>query len=690
VNACHDPREFAAAAFAEMKRSPAQHLRLALFGVIARVIESCTEGDIGAALEQHPFLADYLQEMQSQVACADDLSRNWRQAVAAWEDEALSRGSRLPLAALRDAGLSELEVELLLAVGLVEEDPRFGDVFEGVQRNERRPTFGVLMAWWRVGDEGQDRVESARRGLLELVRLGLIEVQKSDAPRAEWALTVPHALWDTLRGESPRLPWLKTVAHDELPALEDYVAPDSMRAQCAALASALQADPRQMLLVRGPANNGRKTLLGCVARSLGKSMLVADAGVFEEEPRWRLFGVLCALVDAMPVLHCELAAGETRPLPALPFVTAPLGIATSRLGAWSSADARPVLSVELPLPDFEARLAQWRSALPACSPEELPPLAQAARLTSGNIRRAARAAAGFAALAGHSGVGVSDLQQACRGLQSARLETLATRLPLHDGIDDLCVDEPTREELDALATRCRLREQLAASEGAAGNVGVRALLAGGSGTGKTLAARILAASLGKDLYRVDLAATVSKYLGETEKSLNQAFAAAEELDVVLLLDEGDSLMAGRTDVGSSNDRYANLETNFLLQRIESFDGILIVTSNSAERIDKAFARRMDVVIHFRPPDEWQRYRILGMHLEGQSIEEDLLQEIAARCNLTGAQIRNVVLHARLLSIQSRGPLGVGHLHAALLREYRKIGGHCPLRVPASGAAGALR
>jgi SpoVK/Ycf46/Vps4 family AAA+-type ATPase len=219
---------------------------------------------------------------------------------------------------------------------------------------------------------------------------------------------------------------------------------------------------------------------------------------------------------------------------------------------------------------------------------------------------------------------------------------------------------------------------------------VRALLAGGSGTGKTLAARLLAASLGKDVYRVDLAATVNKYLGETEKNLNQAFAAAEELDVVLLLDEGDALMASRTDVGSANDRYANLETNFLLQRIESFDGILIVTSNAAERIDKAFARRMDVVVNFRLPDERQRYRILGAQLDADSIDDELLQEIASRCNFTGAQIRNFVLHARLLSLKAGSPLGAEHLHAALSREYRKTGGRCPLRLPGAQAGGPIR
>jgi SpoVK/Ycf46/Vps4 family AAA+-type ATPase len=193
--------------------------------------------------------------------------------------------------------------------------------------------------------------------------------------------------------------------------------------------------------------------------------------------------------------------------------------------------------------------------------------------------------------------------------------------------------------------------------------------------------------LEKDIFRVDLAATVNKYIGETEKNLDQAFAAAEELDIVLLIDEGDALMAPRTDVGSSNDRYANLETNFLLQRIEAFSGILVVTSNAADRIDKAFARRMDVVIAFRLPDEIRRYEILRLHLAGEAVDQGLLQEIAYRCVLTGGQLRNVARHAQLLALDAGRPLSGEHVRAALHREYRKTGGHCPLKPPLSGVAG---
>jgi ATPase family associated with various cellular activities (AAA) len=663
--------------FADTPCTPAQHFRLALLGVVAHILEACADGDVATTLERYPFLADY-QEASEGAACQSSASA-WREDLSTWEERA---PIPLPMKSLIDAGMGRLDLELLLATGLVEEDPRFAEIFEREQGHARRPTLGLLLAWWRVGKDGHDRVEGVRRALLGLVCTGLVDVQNPEAPRPDWVLTVPHALWDSLRGDSPHLEWLKHVRFDALTPFEAYVPPRTSDEHYAALPFLMRANPEQVLLVRGPANNGRKTLLGSVAHALGRSMLVASSGVLEDEPRWRLFGVLCVLLDAMPVVNCDLAAGETRVLPALPFVAAPLGVATARHGAWSSADGRPVVTIEVPLPDVGARAHHWRIALPGRAPSEWRPLAEAARLTSGNIKRAATAAAAFAALAGRSTIALADLQQACRGLQSARLETLATRLPVHGEMHDLSVDDSTRQEIEGLAARCRMREQLAASAAAVaqGNVGVRALLAGQSGTGKTLAARLLAASLGKDLYRVDLASTVNKYLGETEKNLNQAFAAAEELDVVLLLDEGDALMANRTDVGSANDRYANLETNFLLQRIESFDGILLVTSNAADRIDKAFARRMDVVINFRAPDEWRRYEILRTHLgDDHDIDDGWLQQVACRCSLGGGQWRNVVGHARLLALQSGCAIGADQLYASLVREYRKSGGHCPLR-----------
>lgn len=669
--------------FDALVHTPAQHFRLVLFGVISRIACHCTAGGMQAALSAHPFLADYEAEIAPHVGGAESPWLAWRERVAEWESRS---DEHLPLRALRTAGLSDLELELMLAAGLIEEDPRFGQVFEpAATGRDRRPSFGGLLAWWRGGDDGVDRAEAVRHSLLALLRHGLLQVLNPEAPRPEWLLAVPHSLWDGLRGDAPSLRWLKHHEHESLCRLEAFVANAEVQARAAALPALLGADADAVLLVRGPLHNGRKTLIGAVAHALGRSLLVAEQAVFDDEANWRLFGLLAVLLNALPAVDCDLTPGETKKLAPLPFAKMPLCIATGPQGAWATGEARAMLTVELPLPDPAQRLLHWKAVLPEHDDAVLRPLAEAARLTSGNVRRVARTAGGLAALAQREQIETDDVQQACRAMQSARLETLATRLPGRGGLHELAVDAPTRDELEALASRCRFRERLAASGGAGqANAGVRALLAGGSGTGKTLAARLLASTLGKDLYRVDLSATVNKYLGETEKNLHHAFSAAEELDAVLLLDEGDALMANRTDIGSSNDRYANLETNFLLQRIESFDGILLVTTNAAERIDKAFSRRMDVVIQFRPPDEWRRYDILRLQLgadgtDPDAVDDDWLQQMACRCTLTGGQLRNVVSHARLLALQQDGVLRTEHLFASLMREYRKTGGTCPLR-----------
>jgi AAA+ superfamily predicted ATPase len=458
---------------------------------------------------------------------------------------------------------------------------------------------------------------------------------------------------------------------------------------CRELPRLLAAQPAQTLIVRGPRQNGRKTLLGAVAHALGKDMLVAGEASLADETRWPLLGALAVILDALPILELDLSPGQNRTLPPLPMVRGPIAVVTGSRGGILTADERAVLTVTLPLPDAACRRLHWQAAAPAQEPAVLDRLAQSMCLASGNIRRAALSASAYARLDGRNAITARDVQLACRGLHSARLETLATRLETRGSLHDLALDDVTRGELETLGARCRHREALAAaaseSEAGAQTSGVRALLAGPSGTGKTLAARLLAADLGKDLYRIDLSATVNKYLGETEKNLDHAFSAAEELDVVLLLDEGDALMSTRTDVGSANDRYANLETNFLLQRIETFNGILLVTTNAAERIDRAFARRMDVVIAFRAPDELRRYEILRLHLGQHCVDDEWLQEMACRCALTGGQLRNVVTHAQLLALRSASALRTGHLQAALLREYRKTGAHCPMKRPGMAA-----
>ena len=666
--------------FSNVPHTAMEHFRLALFGVVAHLIETCVDGDRAAALETYPFLADYVDELATRLGYSDPSSAQWRTALIAWENTVTTK---LPLLALLWVGLSRLELELLLVAGLQEEDPRFSDLFEQATGGERRPTAGLLLAWWRCDEDEQDRADVVRRSIRNLVSAGLLQVLNPDAPRSEWTLIVVPPLWDALRGEPPALPWLRHKTKTDLLPLPDYKAVPSVLAICRQLPQLLSAQAEQMLIVRGPRQNGRKTLLGALAHSLDKDLLIFNASVLDDDKHWRLFGALAVVLDALPVIELALSPGENRTLPPLPLVTSPIAVVMGMHGGIYSDDARTLLTVTLPMPNAELRRLHWQDAAPTQSPAILNNLAQLVILTSGNIHRAARAAMAYAQLDNRNDINSRDVIVACRSLHSARLETLAARLESRGNLDELAVDDITRSELETLVLRCRYREQLAnvSRDGGEQTIGVRALFTGSSGTGKTLAARLLAATLGKDLFRIDLSATVNKYLGETEKNLEQAFSAAEELDVILLLDEGDSLMASRTDVGSSNDRYANLETNFLLQRIESFNGILLVTTNAADRIDKAFARRMEIVIQFRAPDDLRRYQILRLQLGEHNIDDRWLQELACRCVFTGGQLRNIVTHAQLLALQAQQAINAEYLHSALLREYRKTGAHCPLQQP---------
>jgi SpoVK/Ycf46/Vps4 family AAA+-type ATPase len=205
--------------------------------------------------------------------------------------------------------------------------------------------------------------------------------------------------------------------------------------------------------------------------------------------------------------------------------------------------------------------------------------------------------------------------------------------------------------------------------------GVSAIFAGPSGAGKTLAASVVAGELGLALYRVDLARVVSKYIGETERNLEAVFTAAEATNVVLLFDEADALFGRRSDVSDAHDRYANLEVAYLLQRIESYDGIAILSTNLMRNIDEAFARRIDFRVLFPFPGEAERlriWRLLWPQREQLAGDVDLAA-LAAEHDLSGGMIRNAVLAAAHLAAGEGAPVSRRHLEQAVAREYDKLG-----------------
>ncbi len=666
------------------------HFLLHFYAVVARIVAhlylaGADEKERHTYFSQFPFLSGYQQMLHAYtpVGLTSEMeSAWWDMQIVQMEAQTVAH---LPLRALRDeAGLSGDEIRVLIAAGLVEEDIRFGALFAALQEPiiARRPCVGALSWLLGCGDSQPTDVWYAVRTLLDM---GLLLVDNRADPRSEWILRVHTTIWDAVRGHPQSTPMsgITLQSTHDIPTLEEIILPTSIAPRMLNIPLLFTQGQITSLVLRGMTGCGRRTLLSSIARTLHRKVLLWEGGTPADES-WRLLGPLATLTGAMPILRCDPGPGETLDVPMLQGYQGPVGITLGRSGGLRGPLLTRTLSLNIPPPDKEARLRFWQATQVPVDAEASEEIANHFLLTGGHIVKAAALAHTYAILDGRSALTVADVQQAARALNRQVLETLATAMEQTNGWSDLVVGVAISRELLLLETRCRSREALRENTGPALshslNRGVRVLFSGPSGTGKTLAARALAAALQMDLYRVDLAAVINKYIGETERNLNQVLSRAEELDVVLLLDEGDALMTNRTEVRNANDRYANLETNYLLQRLENYEGIVVITTNAGNRIDAAFSRRLDVIIDFAPPEGAERLLIWHSHLpQTHNISQSLLEEVAGRCALTGGQIRNAALHTALLALNESGIVQNEHLEMAVQREYRKAGAACPLR-----------
>ncbi len=354
------------------------------------------------------------------------------------------------------------------------------------------------------------------------------------------------------------------------------------------------------------------------------------------------------------------------------------------------------LVLDAPVPGLEQRVGAWASSLDGSAPpgSELEEAVATFRLAPEQARRGAEAARLHAAYH-DTQLAPEHLRLGARSQNAAGLERLARRIEPGVGFDDLVLPAATLRLLNELVGRVRHRERVLGEwgmrPGGGRGQGVTALFAGDSGTGKTMSAEVVAGAIGLELYTINLATVVDKYVGETEKNLERIFSEVDGVNGVLLFDEADALFGKRSEVRDAHDRYANIEVAYLLQRIESFDGLAILATNLRANVDEAFTRRLDAVIDFPFPDVEQR-RLLWERCLGRKVplSSDVdLEFLAASFELSGGNIASIALTAAYLAAEQLAAgapaggapaaglparaLSMADLVRAVHREYRKLG-----------------
>ena len=353
-----------------------------------------------------------------------------------------------------------------------------------------------------------------------------------------------------------------------------------------------------------------------------------------------------------------------------------------RLGADMQGNDSPLLSVSFTGLSAVERTALWEELLDGASDslpkKEIAILAGQFNLSSGQIIAASSTAMSEALQAKRS-LEMSDLFKAARLHSGHHLAELARKMKPRYVWEDLILPETPltmlKEMVSMVQSRPMVLETWGLGRKLTSGAGISALFAGPPGTGKTLAAQIMANRLGIDLYRIDLSSVVSKYVGETEKQLEQIFTEASESNAILFFDEADSIFGKRSEVKGAHDRYANIEVSYLLQRMEEYDGVAILATNLRANLDEAFTRRLQFIVNFPFPDEEYRRKIWKVLMPpGLPRVDDLDFDVMAdRFKLSGGSIRNIIVSAAYFAAANGGMVDMSHLMHGARREFQKMG-----------------
>jgi hypothetical protein len=585
-------------------------------------------------------------------------------AATDWELVGETEGA---LGRLRTAfRLTEFELDLVLIAVAPDIDLRYAAVFAALDDREEpgRASAGLGLDLLCLTAEEKAERQAALEADAPLIRHRLLRVEaEAGAPLLAGLLVPEPQLLGFLLG-SAGLP-ASLAACCTLVRPSFTMAELGLTGRVAALGEPA-TKPLRCWLTEGPRG---QALPEALAAARGKMLLRADMSLKEA-------AAAVAEATLRDAVLC-LPIGETANRPRL---IAELALPPDCDVVIVAPDAGPVAEgftlLDPAPPDAAMRLAWWQRELAAAN---LTLTAMETALLADRFRATPEAIRAACAAAGGEPSAFPALLRSLKQGHTHMLHGIARRIDARQDWADLVLPPEQigqlRDLCDQVAHRHLVEQVWGFSRGLAPGRGICALFSGPSGTGKTMAAGILARALHLDLYRVDLAQIVSKYIGETEKNLDRVFTAAQNADAVLFFDEADALFGKRGEVKDSHDRYANLEVGYLLQKMEEYDGLAILATNLRQHIDDAFTRRLRFIIEFPSPDEYHRRRIWQVVFPPQAplaagVDFDAL---ARDVRLPGGNIRNIALSAAFLAAAEGVPIGQVHLLRAARAEYQKVG-----------------
>ncbi len=599
----------------------------------------------------------------------------------------------LPLEGVRQRfHLTPLERDVLLLVVAPELDRRYERFYAYLQDDvtKQRPTIDLLLNLisHSLGEK------MARQSLFlpesTLVRNRLVHCYE-DGPRPHTGFTAhfvrpARPLVHFLGGQrqlSPRLDGCVTWKAAETTAPPPWLSPELWPQ----VAAALPDHPLFALI--GPYGVGKAGLAQAMAHHLSQPLLEVDLAQLAEAPCGLEEGIRLVVRDgtlhqaALYLTGWDTVLTEHRPPAALlqPLLSYEHIAIVAGEKLWqprTSQKEKAIYFITFPKPEYAGRLSLWQQHLgDAAADIDIIALANYFDFTPGQIQDAITLARDTARWQGQP-LNNQHLLQASRAHSNQNLADLATKITPHHTWHDLILPSDPLAQLRELVNQARNRpivyDHWGYSQKLQGR-GVSVLFTGDPGTGKTMSASIIAAELGLDLYKVDLASLVSKYIGETEKNLERVFVEANTSNAILFFDEADAIFGKRSEVKDSHDRYANLEISYLLQRMEAYDGIAILATNMRANLDEAFTRRFNYIVDFPFPDVESREALWRIHfLTSLPLSEGIdVGMLARRFRLAGGNIKNIVVAAAFLAAQDQAAITQAHILHAARREYQKMG-----------------